>query len=54
MSEATELVKTNRREEFNLLYSVTTSAAYRLKIRMLESEVCYLLSILPGRGENAL
>lgn len=54
LSEATELVKTNRREEFNLLYSVTTSAAYRLKIRMLESEVCYLLSILPGRGENAL
>ncbi|MFB2022229.1 sigma 54-interacting transcriptional regulator [Pseudoflavonifractor sp. P01025] len=54
LSEATELVKTNRREDFNLLYSVTTSAAYRLKIRMLESEVCYLLIVLPERGENAL
>ncbi|MGO5023061.1 sigma 54-interacting transcriptional regulator [Lawsonibacter sp. LCP25S3_G6] len=53
LSEATELVKNNRREDFNLLYSITTSVAYQLKIRMLESEVCYLLIILPERGETA-
>lgn len=51
LSEATELIKRDRREEFNLLYSITTSAAYRLDIHMLESEVCYLLITLPEKGE---
>lgn len=47
LSETTELVIRERQDEFNFLYSVTTSAAYRLKIKITEAEVAYLLIILP-------
>lgn len=51
LSDATELIKRSRREDFNLLYSITTSAAYLLDLNMLEAEVCYLLLTLPEKNE---
>lgn len=49
MSDATEYVKAARRKDYSILYSIAVSAACAMNISMLESEVCYLLLVLPEK-----